>query len=103
MPDKIKIRTINTDTYAWAHWPEIDNKTKSLRVRMDELSSEDDSVMRENFDATRWLTFKEALKDPRIAAQAQRVYEDMRHICLVMMQDHFTPPNTPEEEEPNVT
>ena len=105
MSDKITLRTINTSTYPWAHWPEINNKTKALRIRMDELDEATDEVIRENFAATPWLSFADALQDPRIAEDAQMVYGALRRISLVMIQDwvdakHSATETT--EESPNV-
>ena len=107
MPDKIKLRTIHTDTYPWCCYIGIDNHTKGLQVVIDELDQATDEVIRARY-ADRHISMADALKDPRIAEDAQVAYDALRRITLVLLQDHADEvraqqsPDTPEEEDSHV-
>ena len=107
MPDKITLRTINTSTYPHAGKLEIDNITHGLRIIMDERDSADDSMIKERFDAIS-TSMEEALADERVAKDAQAVYDALRRIALVKIQDYVDEvraqeqPATPEEDDSRV-
>ena len=106
MPDKIKLRTLSTDTYPWCCYIGIDNHSKSLQAVIDERDQSTDEVIRARYD-DRHVTMQEALQDPRLAEDAQLAYAALRRISLVLLQDHADEvnaqePNTPEEEDSHV-
>ena len=105
MPEKIKLRTLSTDTYPWCCYIGIDNHTKSLQVVIDEIEWDTDKPIRARY-ADRHVSMAEALKDPRLAEDAQLAYDALRRVSLVLLQDHAdeirAQEPTPEEEEPNV-
>ena len=103
MPDKIKLRTLSTDTYPWCCYIGIDNHSKSLQVVIDERDQATDEVIRARY-ADRHVSMAEALKDPRIAEDAQIAYDALRRVTLVLLQDHADEVHaqaepTPEEED----
>ena len=103
MSEKITLRTINTSTYPHAGKLEIDNITHGLRIIMDERDSADDSMIKERFDDIS-ISMEEALADERVAKDAQVVYDALRRIALVKLQDYVDAknqqsPETPEEED----
>lgn len=87
MPDKIKLRTLSTDTYPWCCYIGINNHTKALQAVIDEIEWDTDKPIRERY-ADRHVSMQEALKDPRIAEDAQIAYDALRRVTLVLLQDH---------------
>ena len=98
MPDKITLRTINTDTYPHACMLEVDNINHSLRIILDELAQDDDSMITPRFDAIS-ISMEDAIADERIAADAQTVYATLRRIALIKIQDYVDAKNAPAPEE----
>ena len=100
MPDKITLRTIHTDTYPWACELSINNRTKSLRIVIDELDQATDEPIRPRYDAVE-ISLVDAMGDPRIANAAQAVYTQLRRIALVMLQDHVDKRNAKKPVDPD--
>ena len=98
MSDKITLRTINTSTYPHAGMLEIDNKNLGLRIILDERDAADDSMIKERFDAIS-ISMEEALADERITDDAQAVYDALRRIALVKIQDYVDAKNQPPHEK----
>ena len=98
MSEKITLRTINTSTYPHAGMLEINNKHLGLRIILDERDAADDAMVRERFDAIS-ITMEDAANDERIAADAQVVYDALRRIALVKIQDYVDAKNKPDEKE----
>ena len=99
MPDKITLRTINTSTYPHAGMLEINNITHGLRIVLDELAQTDDSMITPRFDAIS-ISMEDAIADERIAADAQTVYEALRRIALIKIQDYVDAKNAPNQPSP---
>jgi hypothetical protein len=68
---------------------EIDNRPgqESLRVVFDELSTDDDAMLRSRFAET-VITFADALADSEIAEDAHIVYVALRRIALTLTARH---------------
>ena len=98
MPEKITYREFNTKTYPHACMLEVDNINHSLRIVLDELAQTDDSMITPRFDAIS-ISLDEAIADERIAADAQTVYEALRRIALIKIQDYVDAKNAPAPEE----